>query len=1635
MDEFTQAYIGAALWSTTDPDHGDDSLDKKYGPQDLAPATLEAIERDCAAFQKDNAKLLAKAYKDIQKSRAGFCFYMSRSGSGTGFFDEGLGAVGDKLEEASEAYGTFEIYPGDDGKLYAAGHEQRANEASASGLKAQDFNTTEDALHHAAHNGFSHFTKIGRKVTVYGPTAEGRTLSARMYRHKGKVHFTEPVISKKPMPKRAKPIEHEHEHHEHGAPAPDHKVVDSGSYRGVTFKVFKDYETGDDLYSLVIDGNERNGHQGWHQDGFKTVDAAKNAVKTQVDTYPENYGADERTVPELAPDAHAPPRDDISLAQYSRALNAAQAAAYDVRTKDVFRRGPAREQYSVTLLNKSQGGTYIFGARGDSLTPLTIEVSSNETHVTADDSIGVRSVPVTYPYGYQTEVESSEAHAPRPGDRRGGRGHGRGIYGRESDEAQTITYTTAPADYDWFGTHTIEIAGKDSRGRDVRKVSGPTSRVQAQRDRYGSGLHMAVDQTEWDKLVSYKLVTVESSRRMGTAQAPTRKPAKPNGGASTNTDSGGNPTSTSTKTEAYTQGNFTATVTGGAGRGHTNVTIVLPRVNGEEEHAASSHNAQAPERHHHTESRWDIPLDEANAGRWVEAQLFGTWMSCWYQAPAEGGGYWVQFDPDSPFRRVAEIRELPKGAKMQAAERLTDKQRKNLPDSAFALPKTRDLPLTGKNGKLDPRHVNNAAARLSMMWHEKTVSRAEFEEASRRIERARKKLKLPPSSLAKDCIGLHTHHDMGGDLINPPPPPPPIVGAPRRSTATQDFLRWMSGWSVTEEPGPDWLVAHHLSGVQGEQPGEEILFLRQETSLWHTFYLDGRTGSGTTPGEALDGSFGDLVKDEKIEGYCRKVTSSPPGLAEQYPALATSRQSCGAELSDPNAVRRQWVGEDARERGLVWLQRPDGIYWANATGGTFWLVPTPSGDYQTTWMSTSGDQKDLGTHPYASAVQVAARFDPASGRQRQAAEAGYTKYVVRLGGSKELYLQADGTWGDYETSKRFNTQGEAATFHNRFFSGENYGVFPVSRGQQRPAAGESASAPRYLTKKGKHGTLHKYRITYIDADDPGAAQMTWNTWAYNQEDAEQRFHDDGEGWKVISVKRLKVAAESDGSYTNPDHAWKSPEDAYNAGLHDGMTGQPKREGFVTWPGHYSDGYEAGKAQQGAGGTGCAPGAEAPPGRPFADAGKRLPTVEYALLVGPAHAKDTLRLRQFLSRNGHPFQYFDTEQDEGDSIIRQFALNIDELPAIVWKGHKYYKPSNREVADVLGFGTQVEGAQSYDVIIVGAGPSGLSCAVYAASEGLSCLVVEAYAPGGQAANSSRIENYAGFPRGISGADLASQTYMQAQKFGARFIIPTSADRLIKHGIGDFEIRLSDHSSVHGKSVVLACGAEWRKPDYSDLPKFEGAGVYYAATATEGTYVKGQDVVVVGGGNSAGQAAIFMSELAHKVFLIVRGKGLSDTMSDYLIKRIAKTKNIELLAYTEIVSLQGIAHLERVTWKTNGVERTEEVRHLFLMIGTIPKTDWLHPEGKRDCAPSSGWLGNCVILDEGKFIKTGADLVGPEWQHRRRPLAFETSMPGCFAVGDVRSGSVKRVATAVGEGAVAITSVHKALVEADTAKAAQ
>jgi thioredoxin reductase (NADPH) len=325
-------------------------------------------------------------------------------------------------------------------------------------------------------------------------------------------------------------------------------------------------------------------------------------------------------------------------------------------------------------------------------------------------------------------------------------------------------------------------------------------------------------------------------------------------------------------------------------------------------------------------------------------------------------------------------------------------------------------------------------------------------------------------------------------------------------------------------------------------------------------------------------------------------------------------------------------------------------------------------------------------------------------------------------------------------------------------------------------------------------------------------------------------------------------------------------------------------------------------------------------------------------------------------------------------------------------------------------TGIDEGDVYDLIVVGAGPSGLAAAVYGASEGLHVLVLESTGPGGQAGASSLIENYLGFPMGISGQDLANRAFVQAEKFGAQIAIARAALG-IKCVQPPYTIELDDGGSVRGRSIIVAAGAQYRKLNLSNIAQFEGAGIYYGATKVEAQLCGDAEVAVVGGGNSAGQAALFLSESARHVCIVVRGPGLADTMSRYLVARIEASPQITVKPWFEIEALEGGAHLERIRWRNTktGTSETHEIQHVFLMTGANPNT---------------AWLGGCLELDEKRFIKTGADL-GPGWPANRPPYLLETSVPGIFAVGDIRSGSVKRVASAVGEGSMAVQFVHRVL----------
>ncbi len=345
------------------------------------------------------------------------------------------------------------------------------------------------------------------------------------------------------------------------------------------------------------------------------------------------------------------------------------------------------------------------------------------------------------------------------------------------------------------------------------------------------------------------------------------------------------------------------------------------------------------------------------------------------------------------------------------------------------------------------------------------------------------------------------------------------------------------------------------------------------------------------------------------------------------------------------------------------------------------------------------------------------------------------------------------------------------------------------------------------------------------------------------------------------------------------------------------------------------------------------------------------------------------------------------------------------------------PTTQKLADCLGFNSGIDESQVRDLIIVGAGPSGLAAAVYAASEGLDVLVIEGASPGGQAGSSSKIENYLGFPTGVSGQELATRAFVQAEKFGAKMMLARSVARLDCER-RPFQVVLDNGSNLAARAIVISTGAQYNKPRIADLQKFEGQGIYYGATFMEAQLCEQEDIIIVGGGNSAGQAAVFLSQTARKVHMLVRAGQLSDTMSRYLIQRIEENPAIEIHYKTEIVALEGDAHLERVTWRdtVSGITSTHDIRHVFIMAGASPGT---------------AWLKGCIALDDKGFILTGRDLdaatEAPVWPLARPPQMLETSLPGVFAVGDVRSGNVKRVASAVGEGSIAISLVHRALAE--------
>jgi thioredoxin reductase (NADPH) len=410
-----------------------------------------------------------------------------------------------------------------------------------------------------------------------------------------------------------------------------------------------------------------------------------------------------------------------------------------------------------------------------------------------------------------------------------------------------------------------------------------------------------------------------------------------------------------------------------------------------------------------------------------------------------------------------------------------------------------------------------------------------------------------------------------------------------------------------------------------------------------------------------------------------------------------------------------------------------------------------------------------------------------------------------------------------------------------------------------------------------------------------------------------------------------------------------------------------------------------------------------------------------VVLGSRHSARTLEIREFLTRNFHPHYYLDLDTDrESQELLDRFHVDVSEIPVVICNGvHVMRNPSVHDLAACLGFTTGVDMRQLRDLIIVGGGPAGLAGAVYAASEGLDVVVTETHAPGGQAGCSSRIENYLGFPTGVSGQELAGRATTQAQKFGAKFLIARSVESLNceRH---PYELRLDGRESMYARSIMIATGARYNRLRLHNAEQFEGSGIYYGATYVESQSCGGEEVAVVGGGNSAGQAAVFLSETAPLGHMLVRSGELRSTMSRYLIQRLVENPRIKLYFNTEITAVEGDeTGLQRVTWKdkSTGEVSSHELRHVFVMTGASPCTEWLR---------------DTLALDEKGFILTGRDLDavsngGPRWPLQRAPLMLETSLPGVFAVGDVRSGNVKRVASAVGEGAIAVHMVHRVLAE--------
>jgi thioredoxin reductase (NADPH) len=402
------------------------------------------------------------------------------------------------------------------------------------------------------------------------------------------------------------------------------------------------------------------------------------------------------------------------------------------------------------------------------------------------------------------------------------------------------------------------------------------------------------------------------------------------------------------------------------------------------------------------------------------------------------------------------------------------------------------------------------------------------------------------------------------------------------------------------------------------------------------------------------------------------------------------------------------------------------------------------------------------------------------------------------------------------------------------------------------------------------------------------------------------------------------------------------------------------------------------------------------------------------VAGSRFSRDSQRLVEFLARNRVPYQWLDLDEDEeADTLVRALAIPPEETPVVIGAGGVLRNPSNGELAALLGLGSAGPAPAMCDLVIVGGGPAGLAAAVYGASEGLDTQAIDAVAFGGQASTSSRIENYLGFPQGISGSELAERAALQAAKFGARLVVPAEATSL-RVVDGHYTIEVAGREPVNGRTVIIATGAHYRKLAVPDLERFEGLDVYYAATATEAQRCSGDHVVIVGGGNSAGQAAMFLSQHAGSCRLLIRGGDIAKSMSHYLIAELERNPRVTVETHSEIVELDGEERLERAVVRDprTGATRELETRAVFVFIGADPHTDWLRGQ---------------VAMDDHGFLLTGADVQGEllATNGDARPLLLETSLPGVFAVGDVHSGSIKRCASAVGEGSMAVQLVHRRL----------